>query len=491
MKKHRLLSFSALGLVFLFLVSCTKINEPTTLGGDLIPGVDNITTFDTTLSVVATNYFIANDTTRFFYSDFAAIGKMNDPVFGTTTANAYFNVGLPTYGANPFGDPSTTKVGIVDSVILSLSYQGGYGDTANSFQTVSVFEISQSAGFRNDSVYRFTVPDFATTGSQLGSKTFLPKSLTDSIQVIRGQSDTTKVANVLRIPLTTTLGNRFALYDTSNTFNGGFRNDSIFQTLFRGIAIKAQSSTSQGALSYFDLTDQTNTSLTVYYHAIVNGVADTALKTVSFYHTVNGQANVINRQNGGDYAAYASPGTSPNGSLYIQSTPGSYVVINIPALDAFKTTNKVIHRAELIINKVPSSSSIADKIFTPPARLFLDRLSPHLDTAFIIPNDMTFNTLTGGFDLTSFGGDLRSDDTYHFTLTRHVQGIVTRGEPNLSLRLSAPLHPIDYELGASSPTTTSINVLSQVANGRVVVAGSNYTPDLTKKMRLRIVYSKL
>lgn len=31
--------------------SCTKINEATELGDDLIPAVDNVNTFDTTLTV--------------------------------------------------------------------------------------------------------------------------------------------------------------------------------------------------------------------------------------------------------------------------------------------------------------------------------------------------------------------------------------------------------------------------------------------------------
>jgi len=80
----------ALAAVVLFLsslhfLSCKKINEATELGGDLIPAVDNVTTFDTTLTVEAYNFLFTDqdDTTTSSVSQF--LGNINnDPLFCKT-----------------------------------------------------------------------------------------------------------------------------------------------------------------------------------------------------------------------------------------------------------------------------------------------------------------------------------------------------------------------------------------------------------------------
>ena len=49
-------------LILFFQESCTKI-DTTTLGVDLIPTVDNVNTFDTTLEVISSSYFLPDSTT--------------------------------------------------------------------------------------------------------------------------------------------------------------------------------------------------------------------------------------------------------------------------------------------------------------------------------------------------------------------------------------------------------------------------------------------
>jgi hypothetical protein len=68
--KHKNLALTLGALIvgiLISLISCRKINEATTLGGGLIPIVDNIYTFDTTLEVQAFNdtFSIATDTTLY------------------------------------------------------------------------------------------------------------------------------------------------------------------------------------------------------------------------------------------------------------------------------------------------------------------------------------------------------------------------------------------------------------------------------------------
>ncbi len=481
MKKYHEIFFSSVVAFFVFISfnSCKKINEATQLGDDLIPPIDNVNTFETSFKT-ETNNSLFKDSTRLRYNDDVALGHIsNDPEFGQTNASVYFNI-LPVIpgGSSPKTNPFLHKDSVVaiDSVVLSLSYRGNYGDT-DAMQTVRIFEIAQTSNFSNDSGYKFTQPDIQTEGGQLGSKTFAISSLNDSIPLIR-KRDTTRVGNVLRIPLTNTLGERFARYDTSNSSNGGFRSDSIFFKLFRGLAIKADA-TGNG-LAYFNLSDQAKTKLTVYFRVKKNGIIDTT--ATDFYHLTNGQANIINRTPANGYANYLTNTTADDDKIYLQSEPGSLASIKIPALDTFR--NNIIHRAELIITRLPTSPG--DKFIAPPA-LFLDKVTA-LDTAYSIFDDVAASS-DGSVNFNVFGGILRSDNTYRFNITRHVQNIITKKDQNNTLRLYAPLRTIIYTTTGST-SKREVSIFPQVAFGRVVLAGGSHI-DLSSRMRLRVIYSKL
>ncbi len=481
MKKYRLALFLLI-VSFIGFYSCTKINEATELGGDLIPAVDNVNTFEKVFATSSNNVGM-HDTTNLFYSDQVAVGVLNDPVFGNTKTDLYFTISSSVYGRYPFNmdrayanNPDSLRI---DSVILSLSYTGYYGDT-NSQISVSVAEIAQAATFNDDTLYRFTENTtgvFLTTGSAV-NKNFAIKDLNDSVPFIR-KRETTKTGNVLRIALDPELGRRFANFDTALNSNGGFRNDSIFKTLFKGFAVQSQTAGGNGGLAFFNLASP-NTKLTVYFTATKNAVKDTNF--VDFFHSTNGQANIINRSpNGSAYGSALANGPGADPEIYIQSAPGSYGAFHIPALDTF--SNKVIHRAELIATKV--GPSLNEMIFTAPPRIFLDRFN---DTAaFILNNDLPVSG-DGSINFPVFGGQDRPDKRYVFNITRHVQGIVTRNEPNDSLRLYAPLRTFVYSKNLG--TGIFVPVLSRIADGRVVLGGGNYT-DSASRLRVRIIYSNL
>ncbi len=465
--------------------SCKKLNESTELGGGLIPPVDNINTFETYLDVITDNKLF-QDTTKVYFGDNLGVGHIsNDPEFGATHANAYFNIGSPYFANATNTNPNTFYPFInkdsvaIDSVILSLSYSTFYGDT-NSFQTIRVFEIAQTPGFIDTILYKYDTTDFQTTGAQLGSKSFQIKSLKDSVLHIR-KKDTTKLANVIRIPLQNQLGVRLAGYDTSNTSNGGYRTDSIFKTLFKGLAIKADNS--GNALTYIIPADATKTKLIVYFRVTKNGIKDTTF--TEFYHQTNGQANVIKRTAANGWASYLSNGLPSDDKIYLQSIPGSYASLKIPALDTFK--NAVIHRAELVLNPLRSNQ---DGIFVQPQGLFLDRINATADTAFTFDTDMDVQAT--GFDFTynftSFGGGLKSDSTYRFNISKYVQDIITLKKTNHTLRLFAPLRTFVYS--SRFGRKSQMYITTQPAYGRVVLGGGNYAVT-GKRLRLRVIYSKL
>jgi hypothetical protein len=473
--KGLLALFSFLSLALFF--SCTKINEATELGDDLIPAVDNVNTFDTSIAVNAA-YHPYFDSSRHLINENMALGRINDPEFGSANADMYFNLSSgPTgsdYGIYPFGLHKDSVLGI-DSVVLSLSYQGAYGDTANSQIGVEVREIVDNS-FKADSLYRYDVAGFSTAGTVLGSKNVALNRLKDSVQILR-KGDTSKVANVLRIRLDNTLGERFRAFDTSN----GFKNDSTFRTLFRGLAVKTTNIVSgQGAFGYFNLYDLNKSRLIVYYRVKRATGTDSAAAVV-FTHTRYGQANAITRNPGGNYLANLNTQNPQN--LYVQSSPsGSYIGIQIPDFEKFP--NKVIHRAELIAYKV---TSVADNIFTSPNRLLLERKSPTTDSAYIFENDLQLG-FDGSLNLAAFGGNLRSDNSYRFNVTRYIQGLVTKKERNDSLRLYAPLRSTAF--AKTLGQYISVPNLDNIAKGRVVIAGPG-VPNPNMRLRLRIIYSNL
>lgn len=493
MKKHTPIFFFALFVSFLSLFSCTKINESTTLGGGLIPGVDNINTFDTTLEVFSDNRIVwDSDTTRLGYDDFVAVGQMNDPEFGGTKANLYFNIYKDTtlYSVYPFIAPKDSLK--LDSVVLSLTYAGSYGDSMAT-QNFSVFEISPASSFRQDSFYRFAnVPDFAV-GTQLATKSFRNIDLDDSISYrLPNDTSNTRTANVLRIKLSNSFGSKLLGLDTAI-----YRNFEQFRTIVPGLAIRP---TGGNALSYFTLLNRVKTNVQVYYKAQING-RDSAQIAYFSHHVnipaslsinppnfVNGKADIISRTPAGSYATYGGTGNN-DPVIHLQAAPGSIAYITIPGLS--NLSNRLVHRAELI---VPRVASPGDAIFEPPFHLFLDHVKPGGTDAYNFHLDNPLSR-DGQYDVNTFGGNLKSDNAYHFILTRYVQGIVTKGDTNDTLRLSAPLksNVIDLNLQnlyGTAQQRATIDAIGAVANGRVVVGGGS-NPVPAQRMRLRIIYSKI
>jgi hypothetical protein len=476
-----LLVFSVSLIVFF---SCTKINESTTLGGDLIPEVDNITTFEAILPTNTVNRLL-DDTARVAYSDNVALGDISgDPEFGNVHANFAFRLSALSYGIYPF-QPKKDTVHTIDSVVLTLQYAGAYGDTAsNGIQTVSVYEIPQSANFRSDTSYRFNDPASDFTGSLIGTKTYAINKLKDT-SYVKEPGDTgsrfTKYVNVLRIPLNNSFGAKIANFDSDlSKPNPGFYNDSAFRKELAGLAVRA--SNSGNALAYFNLMSSSNTKLTIYYRIQkVGATNDDTTLSVDFVHSGFGQANYVNVQPGGNWQAAIN---NPNADrLFIQSSPsGAYAEIDIPDLDNFQ--NAVVHRAELIANRLSPVTP-----FNPPPRLYLDRVRKSATTStFTFENDLPLNQDGSiGFDI--FGGTSRGDGTYRFNITRYVQGIITRNEPNDTLRLFAPYRTVDSAINIGTRITIPVN--SNIANGRVILAGGNYIANPAVRMRLRIIYSKL
>lgn len=481
--KKLLYSLSFVIATVLLIESCTKIRT-TQLGGGLIPAVDNITVFDTTLNVITTVYPLG-DSTRLVATNLHAFGLMEDPIFGKTDAAMYMQLEPSNFTAYPFGSVPDSIIGL-DSVILSLRFNSLYGDS-NSIQSFKVYEIDQAAPFTDTSFgYLISHPPFQLA-QQIGEKLNVPfYTLNDSLTYINVK-DTIRTVNELRIPLTHEFGMKLMNLDTAIYRTG---NDSAFETKFRGLAIVPdQASAVRKALAYFNITDGAGTKITFHYRRTRNAAPDTTFTTFAFTssgtnYTNAANANLIQRDHAGTpYGNQLANGTENQQELFIQSTPGSYSLLQIPGLQDIN--NRVIYKATLIMDQLEGYEEAS---FPTPGLLFLDAVDSANNRFITIPNSWVYmqNSTPIFYDPASFGGFL-NHKRIEFDLGAYVQGIVTRKEKAYALRLYAPFttRPVIPQVGSNQKPLTISN---RVSSGRAVVGGGDHP---SKKLRLYIVYSKL
>ncbi|MDB5247607.1 MAG: hypothetical protein JWQ40_2001 [Segetibacter sp.] len=481
---------------FFFFFSCTKI-ETTNIGSGLIPPIDGVTTLDTTLDIVSNNFVNRlNDSLKVYKQDDHVIGVINnDPLFGKTTASAYFELKPTSYKFAIPGGSST----IADSAVLILSYKGAYGDTMMQ-QNWEVRELSQS--LKTDSAY--SVSSTFSTGTVLGTKTIDIPSVTDSVKY-----GLENAANQIRIKLSPSFATKLIKqFDSLGT--NAYASDSLFRVNFKGFAVMPAGGSPGNALIRINLLD-TNTKLALFYNFKSSESATTRDTAVSYFRfstgntfsvPVSGSANHIKREHGSSQLARFTSNPEANDSLvFIQTAPGTFATIKIPKLRGFP--NAIIHKAELMAFQA-TPLSLLEQVLTPPRFLLLSSYDSGNKVQTNVPNDFVMDN-TGSFNLATFGGYLMDKDVpgagivkaYSFELTRYVQGIVTRKDSSYTLRLSAPSNDsLKYTFPYPANTNTSTfyfspNNANQVANGRVRLGGGGMSEANPLRMRLRLIYSKI
>jgi Domain of unknown function (DUF4270) len=469
--------------------ACRKINDYTEVGSGLIPPIDNINTFDTSISVQLFNdtFGLATDSLRLINEDIHYLGLINnDPIFGKTDGRVFLELKPDFYGSYPFGRRDSLKL---DSVVLVLSYAERYGDSTIP-QQISVYELNQA--FKTDSAYLVRKEPFTNYASnprlndQGIPKLMLPSVLDDSIKAFR---DTT--AGQLRIKLDTTFGRRLLNYDTTNAYRG----DSAFRANFKGFAVRSES----GGNAIIGLQiNNVNTKLAFYYKLPKkSGTFDSTTVTYFNFNGDCNSANYVKRDYSGTQVEALAGSAIPATLGYIQKSPGTFNTIIIPDLPTL--SNRVVHRAELIVEQIWNPS---DALFPPPANLFLDAYDPSITGSYkfrTIPYSLDLSP-NSGFDFRGFGViPVNQPDPFgnqvkvwKFNLSRYVQHIVNGTQTSYNLRLYAPL-TITGKTRISGSTTdfdifAGAYVNTTIATGRVTVGGGNHP---TQRMRLRIIYSKL
>ena len=468
---------SGILMLLAFAVGCTKI-DTTTLGQNLVPTVDNIHTFDTTFSVIAVNYD-STECDTIHRANLQALGIIsNDPLFGSTNANVYLELKPPYYPY--YFPPADANSFQIDSAVMVLNYSHSFGDT-NALQKVNVYQLSDTFNI-SGSYTTCRVLDYDNS-VLLGEKSYYPWVLKDSIHARDGN-----FANQLRIPISKTLIQNF-ITDSAKIF----RSDSGFVNYFKGFALVSDEQTSGEALNYFNFT---TSQLQVYMRYTNGGTADTSV--INFGLTgYSGLSNSIIHDRGtSEITNHLTHPVSGDSLLYIQTGPGTYASLTIPSLAGL--SNRVINRAEIIIDQVYSDNTL-NNIFSAPLNLYLETSDPSINNGkyIPIPCDFTGAELSNNFQY--MGGQLinttnsagQSIAEYHLNITRYAQAIISKGKQLNILKLSAPQYVIntgsytDWCGQGIGPFSAPRNVIS---DGRVVLNGTNNTPT---RIRLHLVYTKL
>jgi hypothetical protein len=499
------LAITAVTLISLIGWNCTKL-DTTDIGSDLLPAVDNVHTFADTLLINSTQSSLF-DTAIIGRSDDYALGSItNDPLFGRTTANIYMQLKPPFYPYY-FGNPGDTITGAglgIDSVVLCLKYAGFWGD--------SLLPVGLEVREVNDVIFRDSVYNNNKTsyqpnvfGTFLATKNIDVRTIGNYIKYNNGRDS---VNNQIRIKMPSAWASALFSRDSikANAANNAFYSDSVYRNFYHGLAVI--STGSGNGLLYASLSD-TATKLEVHYKRRNGGKIDSVYSSLrlnpNFSITaanapISNTSNYIKRDRTG--FPVSNPASTEH---YLQTSPGSFINLNIPALSTFP--NSIIHRAEIIVEQIPTDPVLDEKL-SAPNFLYLDlkdtgttnKWKPiyfDLNTAEVYDPDYKTSIpyIAGQIDFQYYGGYRRTKldavtgkerKYYTFNISRYVQQIVTDHTRAYDMRLFAP-----FSFNYPQYSTTFIPFGNNIAFGRVRIGSGSINTNPNYRMKLRIVYSKL
>lgn len=408
MKHSALWPILLLTLASIFTNACT---DPSVIGADLLEGDRTRLEFFDTISISARVEEGPALVTHSRFNAFAAylFGNMDDPIFGRSSAELFFQV-LPR-----FADPLLGDNVIIDSVILNLPYNPNfsYGNIAQSYE-LAVRKID--GVIPNDNEYR-TDTTFASLEEPLATATYSPRGDTVNYLSYNSSIGVTISLPTLRIPLSNDLGQEILNFD-SLTRNS----DDRFVEAFNGIHLQP-TSVNQG-IAAFNLTNP-ETGIFVYYRADSIArqyqleVASASVKFMSVDHDFTGTplGEALNDNN------------APDSILFTQGLAGPITRIEFPFISNLRDQDLVINKAEIEVwvGDLPENN-IAN--FPPGEQLLLaikdenGTFVPIRDFAFVSNIPLQF----GGV-LTQEPG-VSSPGVYRMNIGTHLQDMVDGVEPN-------------------------------------------------------------
>jgi len=348
-KLKSLLNYSSLLVVIILLLSsCAK--EPGKIGFVIQPEDSKLNVgFSDTTTIYGFSQLI--DSIRSDKLNVNAFGSLRDPVFGGTTAGIYTQFILSVNG-HDFGEDRQ-----LDSLVLTLSYQGYYGDTAT-ILTAHTYEMMSKID--KDSVY-YSNLQLPVGAADYSNYSFLPKP-NDSL-VLLPSFDT--VAPMLWLNLSdnsTVLGNKLL-----NATEADMEDSDAFQDFFYGLFVQSQPVYDDGTMLYFGLA-AANSKLTIYYSNSEQDslrfdyLVTTSTATVNKYEHSYNSADAL-------FQSQVILGDTTLGAqqLYAQGYGGVQSIIKLPYMNKWaRRKNVAINEAKLVL---PGIST--DEFFGAPSQMYL------------------------------------------------------------------------------------------------------------------------
>ena len=422
----RKVSFLSAIFFLTFTYSCKK-------DGKLTPDFENENlsiNFTDTFSIQTT--LVQEDSLRTDLSNRNLLGLYNDPVFGPMSSSIYTQV-LLTGASVDFG-----VAPVLDSIVLSLDYEGYYGDGFP--MTIEVYSLIDSLDPNTD---YYSNNNLLTEATPIATTTFTPN-----------------LNNDLQITLDTSLGN--ALLN-----NAPYANNTDIETVLKGFHITVKDSVTgavigkkRGSISYFNL-NSSNTTLSLYYH--YNNVLP---KNSSVYNfSINSEvvkfSHFEHNYSGTDIEAHLNNLPTKDSTVtYVSPMAGVKTKVEIPNIKQLAENGTVvINKAEIIFTIENGTEFDFNGAL---ASLSLVAIDANGDPQFL-------QDFFEGPD--HYGGILVNQGafkTYTFNVTRHIHQLVYNTTTDYGMFLVA-------------------NGSTTIAN-RSVISSENSTSN---KIRLEITYSKL
>lgn len=378
-------------------------NDPDIIGLDVQPPGDRINFIYTDTATVSA-FTIREDTLRSDKVSLYPLGSYTDSVFGRTDASIYAQALLPSSNVN-LGSSL-----VLDSVVLTLAYNGYYADTFPA-QTIHVYTLNEDMHF--DSAY-YTNRTFQTS-AEVGTATIIPAPNTGDSVVVNG----VKTAPHMRIQLNSQVGNDLLQMSTDSELTS----NDVFLTHFKGLYIKVDPVLSGGGIFYIDLL-AAQSRLTLYYE---NSVADS--QSFSFLFTTQ-SARMVHFDH--EYLSPLTPvgqqladSTHADSLVYVQAMAGVKTKIRLPNLKNFISHGMIaVNKAELELTAADNS----DNRLATPAKLLVLGVDASGNPVFL-PDQFESTTYYGGtYDPTT--------KKYKFNIERYVQNVLTGRQVDYGLYLA-------------------------------------------------------
>lgn len=423
-------------VLFISSVLIYSCNKDHFFGKNILPAGDNVGV-EITDTVIVKMYTDKAKDIMTMSPAYLLLGKLDDPIFGTTEASFITQVFQLKY-------PEWSDSAVFDSICLGLptgdDFQ--YGGDAGVFPEVTVYNIIDT--LKNTIYYSNENPDDYTDYTVLGHGYMRPLKH----NVLDTNGNIIKALNVgLQVRLSDSLGLEF--WNNSADY---FESYGSFNNLFKGIYVKCDNSPGIFKFSSSSVDSIPELGLVIYYHEpqkpdsvlhFTLPIASSAVKFNMFSHdyttgTIN---NVIE-----------SDTPVLNEKVYLQSMAGTMIRLTAPGLRNMK--NIAVISADLILETDQLSSAELKPLPQVWLALFdttrtVAYLSDYLTESHAYEG-AEYNVLTG---------------QYKLNVTRVVQNYIDSVYENQDLTL----YIYDYLSKSDFQRTVLYNGLDQAIRSRIVI----------------------